>query len=83
MPKSISYQKYMCIGTKVTGSNNYQTPGKIYTVKIEKDESISEEILITKSFIGDDNTEYLFFNYDTDFTPIEEWRQKQLYNIGI
>jgi hypothetical protein len=66
--------KMVCIGNKVTGSNQYQTPGKVYEI-------INDKGFGQLSFIGDDGVEYLFFKHDPDFITIEEWRQRKINSI--
>ena len=73
---SIKKSKWVCVNCKITGSDQYQTIGKIYDVTVEV--LYGEE---TAYFTGDDGTEYLFFIADEDFITLEEWREKQLNKI--
>lgn len=84
MSKSITYIDYICVGAKTPGSKDYQTPGKLYRVKCESTWSVmGDEDYVTYSFIGDDGVEYLFFPGDKDFLTVEQWREKQLTELGI
>lgn len=75
-PLSIKTIKWVCVTSKAWGSDQYQTPGKIYDVTVEV--MYGEE---TYSFVGDDGKEYLLFLSDDDFIPLEEWRQRQLNKL--
>lgn len=69
--------KVICVN-KNRFSKDELTIGKTYEILYHTEHGDT-----VQWFIADDGTELLYFDNDTDFITVEQWREQQLKLIGI
>lgn len=69
--------KVICVN-KNRFSKDELTIGKTYEIL-----SHNRDGYKVQWFIADDGSELLYFDNDTDFITLEQWREQQLNQIGI